>query len=610
MMSRLRGRCFGPQQSPTAKRMLARPVMSAAATSLLLAVGGCAMSLAIPSRARAAAYSVWACATGSGAPLGKGDWARNVSASFADVYDTCATPGATAGTLAATAVATSAWRTGGGGWVVRAAPATRITALDVWWAWRIFPSGSSGAIRVAALGNTFREPNAGLDPFDHNGLCCSDSAYVTRDPGSFGKETDADASIALAEANHQSFPNLQGPDGPGTPAVGLLAVCDNFCSSQEIVATYRTYSVKTVVSDVQPPEGTVTGLPSGLRVDVGSAIEATASDTGGGVRAITLRVDGHIVQSISGAAACADVDPSNADPYEYNLMKPCPSTLAAPLTLSAAYMPDNQTHTVTVVATDAAGQETVLASAAAALAAPSSFFDAANGFYNPDLSITAGRTANGSNGEVTAKVELGFVSGRRTAYRHVARFSTRPRIRGRLTTADKKPIAGARVWKAVQVAGGQWRISGKPLITSRTGRVTTRLPARTPSRNMRLVYFPYTDSNAYAASAERELRVQATTTIHSDQGGYRNGDTLTFTGRVTRTHLIKNKSVYLQALVRGRWRTFQTARADARGRWRMTHRFEATRRPTIYTFRAVVPNQTGYVWATGYSRSVRVLVTP
>ncbi len=42
----------------------------------------------------------------------------------------------------------------------------------------------------------------------------------------------------------------------------------------------------------------------------------------------------------------------------------------------------------------------------------------------------------------------------------------------------------------------------------------------------------------------------------------------------------------------------------------MTHRFEATRRPTIYTFRAVVPSQTGYDWATGHSRSVRVLVTP
>ena len=610
MMSCLRGPCNGPHQASAAKVTTARPVRSAGATCLLLAVAALVMTVAIPSQAVAARYSVWACATGSGSPLGKGDWVRNVSASFADIYDTCATPATPAGTLAATAVATSAWRAGGGGWVVAAAPGTRITDLDVWWAWQIFPSRSSGAIRVAAVGNTFSEPNAGLDPFDNNGPCCSDSAFVSRDPGAFGTPTDTDSGVALAEGNHQSFPNLQGPDGPGTPAVGLLAVCDNFCSTQEIIAKYRTYRVKTVVDDAKAPEGTSTGLLNGLRVGAGTAIDATASDVGGGVRAITLRVDGRVVQSVDRSAGCADVDPSNSDPLEYNLMKPCPATLAAPLTLSAVQMPDNQTHTVTVVATDAAGQDTVLGSALAALAAPNSFYDPANGFYNPDLNITDGRTANGSNADGGAKLALGFVRGHRTAYRRTARYSTRLRIRGRVTTADKRPIVGARVWRAVQVAGGQWRISGKPLITSRSGRVSARLSARGPNRNVRLVYFPYTDVNDNVGSADRELRVQATTTIQSDQGGYRNGDKLTFTGRVIRAHLIKNKSVYLQAIVRGRWRTFATTRADSSGRWRITHKFEATRRPTLYTFRAVVPSQTGYAWATGYSRKLRVLVTP
>ena len=609
MMSCLRGPCNGPHQASAAKLTLARPEMSAGATCVALAVAALTMILAMPSRAQAADYSAWACATGSGSPLGKGNWLRNVSAEFADVYDTCATPATPVGALAATAVATSAWSAGGGGWVVQAAPGTRITALDLWWAWQISPSRSSGAIRVAALGNTFTEPNAGLDPFDHKGLCCSDSAFVTRDPGAFGTQTDTDSNVALAEANHQSFPNLQGPDGPGTPAVGLLAMCENFCSTQEVVARYRTYRVRTTVNDVTPPDGAVTGLLNGLRVGAGTAIDATASDVGGGVRAITLRVDGNVVQSVNGGAGCEDVDPSNADPFEYNLMKPCPSTLAASLTLSAGQLANNQTHTVTVVATDAAGQDTVLGSALTALAAPSSFFDPTNRFFNPDLNIAAGRTANGSNADAGAGLTLGFVRGRHIAYSRTARFSARPRIRGRVTTADKRPIVGARVWRAVQVAGGQWRISGKPLITSRSGDLSARLPARSPSRKIRLIYFPYTDANDSVGSAERDLRVQATTTIQSDQGGYRNGDTLTFTGRVIRTHLIKDKSVYLQAIVRGRWRTFDTTRADSSGRWRMRHKFEATRRPTRYTFRAVVPSQTGYVWDTGYSRRLRVLVT-
>ena len=273
-------------------------------------------------------------------------------------------------------------------------------------------------------------------------------------------------------------------------------------------------------------------------------------------------------------------------------------------------MPDNEPHQVTAVATDAAGQDTVLSSARAALAAPGSFYDPKNGFYNPDLRVEGSDKANGSNAGTSTKLTLGFVRGRRTAKRRTVRYSTPARIRGRVTTAGKKPVRGARVWLASRVRSGQWRIARKPLITSRNGVVSARLPARSPSRKVRLVYFPSTNSNTDARSPSGDLRVQATTTIQSDQGGYRNGDTLTFTGQVIKKHLIDKKSVYLQAIVRGKWRTFATTEADSQGRWRMTHRFEATRRPTRYTFRAVVPAQTGYDWATGHSRSVRVLVTP
>lgn len=261
---------------------------------------------------------------------------------------------------------------------------------------------------------------------------------------------------------------------------------------------------------------------------------------------------------------------------------------------------------MTAVATDAAGQNTILGSARVALGAPRGFFDPKNGFYNPDLSAAGDRKTNGSNADRGARVTLGFVSGRRTVRGRTVRYSTRPRIRGRVTAA-RRPVTRARVWLASRIGNGQWQLARKPLITSRAGVVTARLPARAPSRDLRLVYFPLTDRNDDAKSPRRGLRVRSTTTIESDQGGCRNGDTGTFTGQVIKKSLIDNKSVYLQAMVRGRWRTFATTQADANGRWRMTHRFEATRRPTRYTFRAVVPAQTGYDWASGHSRSVRCL---
>jgi hypothetical protein len=104
--------------------------------------------------------------------------------------------------------------------------------------------------------------------------------------------------------------------------------------------------------------------------------------------------------------------------------------------------------------------------------------------------------------------------------------------------------------------------------------------------------------------------VRTSTTIHLDRDQYRNGETVRFAGRITTVPLIRRKAVYLQVVVRGRWRTFDTARADARGRWKLHYRFTATRRPTVYRFRAVIPTEESFPWATGRSASVSVLVTP
>jgi hypothetical protein len=593
-----------------AKLTIGRPSTTVRLACIIIALGPSVIAAADAPEAQAASYTVWACANGSGAPLSVGSWVRAVDAGLAEAQATCAEPSAGVGALRAGARATSGARAGGGGWVVAATRGTRITGLDVWWSWQVPPTAAGGAIRVYSLGSIFLDSINGMDPFDGKGRCCSDSAFVNRKVGAFGMPTTSNPAVAYAKLNHQSFPKLRGPDGRGAPLVGLSAACVSGCSSNEVVALYQAYRVKTVVEDFAAPAGKADGLRDGLRVGPGTPIEATASDGGGGVREVSLRVDGNVVHRVSGGAGCTDVDPSNADPLEYNLMKPCPNSLTGLLTLSAAQMPDNEPHQVTAVATDAAGQDTVLSSARAALAAPGGFYDPRNGFYNPDLRVEGGGKTNGSNAGTRTKLTLGFVRGRRTAKRRTVRYSTPARIRGRVRTAGRKPIAGARVWLASRVRSGQWRIARKPLITSRNGVVSARLPARTPSRQVRLVYFPTTNSNTDARSPSADLRVQATTTIQSDQGGYRNGDTLTFTGQVIKKHLIDKKSVYLQAIVRGKWRTFATTEADSRGRWRMTHRFEATRRPTRYTFRAVVPAQTGYDWATGHSRTVRVLVTP
>jgi hypothetical protein len=607
-MSGVRGRRRAPKSSDV-KPTIARSFTAVRVARAAIVLAAATTAVAPPLKAEAASYTAWACANASGAPLSSGSWTRMIDASLADVQATCGEPSAPVGAFLATARATSGERAGGGSWILAAPRGTRVTGLDVWWSWQMPPAAARGAIRVYALGNTFLDLTGAPDPFDGKGRCCSDSAFANLKPGAFGIPTVSNPRTGLADINRQSFPKIRGLDGRGVTLVGLSATCVSGCSTAEVVAAYQAYRVKTVIEDASAPAGKADGLRDGLRVGPGTPIDASASDTGGGMRELTLRIDGQVVQRVGGGDDCVDVDPSNTDPLEYNLIKPCPSTLTGRLTLTSAQLPDGEARAATVVATDAAGQDTVLATARVAVAAPRGHYDPKHGFYNPDLSLAGSPKANGSNAGEAARLKFGFVRGRRTVRERAIGYTTRARVRGRVMSG-RKPVGGARVWVASRLRGGQWRLSRKPLTTSRSGVVTARLPARSPSRGVRLVYFPASDRNQAVTSARRGLRVRATTTIQTDQGGYRNGDKLTFTGQVITKRLIADKTVYMQAIVRGSWRTFATTQADARGRWRMAHRFEATRRATRYRFRAVVPSQTGYAWATGHSRTVRVLVTP
>jgi hypothetical protein len=293
-------------------------------------------------------------------------------------------------------------------------------------------------------------------------------------------------------------------------------------------------------------------------------------------------------------------------------MVPCPGEYAGAFTLPPHELADGERHVVSVVASDAAGQETVIMAARAARAAPSGYFASA-GFFNPDLDIASPRRLNGVHAG-PASVRLSFVAGhgthRRLVRQRVVGADDKPRIGGRLTNAAGAPISGARVWAASAVADGIWQIIGEPLMTSPTGRVSGTLTPHNPSRAVRLVYFPYSDSSENVQSLSGRLAVRASTTIELDRAGYRNGDTVKFSGRITTGPVIRRKSVYLQVVVRGRWRTFDTTRADARGRWKLRYRFTATRRPTAYRFRALIPTEHAFPWAPGRSRAVRVLVTP
>ena len=112
------------------------------------------------------------------------------------------------------------------------------------------------------------------------------------------------------------------------------------------------------------------------------------------------------------------------------------------------------------------------------------------------------------------------------------------------------------------------------------------------------------------SSRDVVVRVPAATTIRASRRSVRNGQTVTFSGRLLGRPLpAGGKVVDLQAFYRGRWRTFATPRADRSGRWRYTYRFGATRGRLRYRFRVLVRRESAYPYERGYSGITAVTVT-
>jgi hypothetical protein len=178
-------------------------------------------------------------------------------------------------------------------------------------------------------------------------------------------------------------------------------------------------------------------------------------------------------------------------------------------------------------------------------------------------------------------------------------------VHGRLT-ASGGPVPGAAVTVLSRPrTGGEFQ----PVASLRTdadGRLSFRARSG-PSRTLRFRWAG--TGTARPASADIEVAVPARTSIRVDRRRVRNGESVTFSGRLAGRPLPEGgKLVDLQVKLRGRWRTFATPRAGSPGRWSYAYRFEATRGLVRYSFRARIRREAAYPYELGHSRTVRVTV--
>jgi hypothetical protein len=186
-------------------------------------------------------------------------------------------------------------------------------------------------------------------------------------------------------------------------------------------------------------------------------------------------------------------------------------------------------------------------------------------------------------------------------------YGKKAAIKGKLTTAAGAPIVGAVVDIAsTPSATGFTAMVEGAIRTDKNGafKYTAKAGAS------RAIAFRFGPQGDYRRSdATVNLLVPASATLKVDKRQVTNGQSVKFTGRLLgKPFPTKGKVIDLQAFYRGKWRTFATPRANKKGGFKFTYRFEATRVTTTYKFRARVRAESAYPYQLGYSKNVSVRV--
>jgi YD repeat-containing protein len=193
--------------------------------------------------------------------------------------------------------------------------------------------------------------------------------------------------------------------------------------------------------------------------------------------------------------------------------------------------------------------------------------------------------------------------GTRVVLRPAARvpYEQRAAVAGRLATNDGRAITGA----AIQLLAAEQVVD--TATTDANGRFRISVVG-TQSQDLRLAYSG--SSQALPTQTTLKLRVPAATSARVSRSRVRNGQAITFRGRVRGLPVpAAGKLVEVQVRFTDRWQTFRTTRSDALGRWSSRYRFQRTRGVQRYRFRIRLPKEAGYPFETSVSRTLAVQVS-
>jgi hypothetical protein len=553
---------------------------------LIFAVACALVAATSPDSAVAGTYTV------SGCRIGWTPEVRITNVTANATYDLCDMPNAPPALYASFGAAPPRVSPGDYvGWRFDAPADTGIAGLTLrWFGQGDYAGGDWGAARVNVDTSTAAMAKTHIDPFRlTESLSASDAQWVRAYVGCIAP------SGWTCRSSHDT-----GSGEPSTLAVMI----------------YR--SSITLTDRFAPQLDSVAGPATTDDVWTGSErLSFNASDRGGGIHRVLVDVDGQVVKAMPAVADDRCVDRTGGRDFGYEV--PCPARASGNVGIDALDLPAGQ-HTVTVYLEDAAGNRAILLPPTRKLIVNDyravGYF-AGGRFFNPRFGTP--RSVNGEGAVSDARIAASFVRGvgkgrrrhRVVSARREVRFSQRPTIKGTLTTPSGEPIRKATVFIGQQPEGQDWRLDGS-VRTDTSGRFTYRPAARQSNRQLRAVYFPFSDSREYVATGPLALSVRAGLTLHVDHRALHNGQRLTFTGRVLGDVPAAGVAVTLQAKVGRHYRSFRQLRASSRtgGHVRTVYRFERTTTAVRYRFRLKLVRQAGLAYQGGVSPTVDVLVRP
>jgi hypothetical protein len=225
-----------------------------------------------------------------------------------------------------------------------------------------------------------------------------------------------------------------------------------------------------------------------------------AADVGGGVYRALIKVDGKVTSTVPLAPApCADIFPTDTDPYQFNVPVPCPAAVAgAVVAVDVKSLPAGP-HGVEVAVEDAAGnQKTVFG--------PVEF---------PKLNAAIDNNA-GSGGVTQAQVlnarlRMWFVKAPNRGRRYTSRYGTRVVTRGVLRARNGRGIQGARI-DVYHIRNGKRKLLKTGLKSRAGGKLTLILPINVDTRTIEYDFRalrpgPITSSQRLRLTVRRNGRV-------------------------------------------------------------------------------------------------------